>query len=382
MLPTLFFPFFFVMVVVAMTSARRWAWMMGFSAFFQAASPIAIAGGGRYVGIAPVYCLMFIGLWHVYGSYYNDSLEAPRTGQAAVNTPSLLLALFVLIGVTGAMFLPRLLQDMVQVLPPRGGLDSGFTVPLAPSSGNSIQSFYLVCVLVLFWMVRQVTLKKIVPPACFLSGMVAGILLAVALGYYQFAAYYLGLPWPAEIINSNPGVTQLQDQTTFGVKRISSLFLEPSIMSQHLLGGVGLLVFGLQRKVLGLLLLGVVLLSTSSTAYFGLLVFFSAWFLISRYQHASKKLTLVSLVLGLFILAVCLDFLLLSGQITHRLVLEKFDSGSGQVRLNADVLAFKTFIQSFGLGSGVGSARASSLGACLAATVGLPGLLVFAGFLW
>jgi hypothetical protein len=154
------------------------------------------------------------------------------------------------------------------------------------------------------------------------------------------------------------------------------------MMSQHLLGGVGLLVFGLQRRILGVLLLGVVLLSTSSTAYFGLLMLFCIWLLISSYQSAGKKPTLVALVLALFILAVCIDFLVLSGQITQRLVLEKFDSGSGQVRLNADGLAVQSFIESFGLGAGVGSARASSLTASLAATVGLPGLLLFVAFLW
>ena len=380
---TLFFPIFLLMTVVALTSVNRWAWMMGFSAFFQAASPIAIVGGGRYVGIAPVYCLMFIGLWHLYGAYYNDSTRPGQIRSQTQQTMSpQLLALFVLIGVVGAVVLPKMLQGMVLVLPPRGGLDSGFTIPLAPSSGNYIQSFYLLCVLVLFWMVRQLTLRKIVSQDCFISGMVAGIMLAVVMGYYQFAAYYLGLPWPAEIINSNAGVAQLQDQTTFGVKRISSLFLEPSTMSQHLLGGLGLIVFGLQRKVLGLFLLGVVLLSTSSTAYFGLLILSSIWLLISRYQSAGKKPTLVVLVLALFILAVCIDFIVLSGQITNRLVLGKFDSGSGQVRLNADALALQSFFQSFGLGSGLGSARASSLPATLAATVGLPGLLLFAAFIW
>lgn len=380
---TLFLPIFLAMAIYAMTGVRRWAWMIGFSAFFQAASPIVIAGGGRYVGIAPVYCLMFIGLWHVYGSYYNGSLAGRNAPARSAGTAApLLLGLFVLIGVTGAIFLPRLLQGMVQVLPPRGGLDSGFTVPLGPSTTNYIQSFYLVCILGLFLMVRHVTVIKAVTPDCFLNGMAAGIVLVMVMGYYQFAAYYFGLPWPAEVVNSNAGVSQLQDQTTFGVKRISSLFLEPSIMSQHLLGGIGLMVFGLQRKIAGILLLGVLLLSTSSTAYFGLIALFSIWLFTGRYQSARSKVSLVAIVLALLALAIGMDFLTLSGKITNHLVLEKMDSGSGQVRLNADSLALKSFAQSFGLGTGVGSARASSFPATMAATLGLPGLLIFAAFLW
>ncbi|MFM2449849.1 MAG: hypothetical protein RIS44_2299 [Pseudomonadota bacterium] len=383
MQPTLFFPIFLLMTVVALTSVQRWAWMMGFSAFFQAASPIAIVGGGRYVGIAPVYCLMFIGLWHVYGSYYNGYRVANAGIKDAPRSLSpLWLTLFVLIGVTGAIFLPRLLQGMVLVLPPRGGLDSGFTVPLVPTSGNYIQSFYLLCILGLFMMVRHLTLRKVVSAECFIRGIVAGLVLAVAVGYYQFIAFYLGLPWPGEIINSNAGLGQLPDQTAFGVKRISSLFMEPSTMSQHLLGGIGVLVFGLQRKLLGLFLLGVILLSTSSLAYFGLLGLSAVWLLTSRYTQNGGKLSLTLVLVAIVGAGVSIDFALMSGQITQSMLFEKMDSGSGQARLNADALAVTSFIQSFGLGSGVGSARASSLPASLAATVGLPGLLLFAAFLW
>ncbi len=381
---TLFLPIFLAMAIYAMTGVRRWAWMIGFSAFFQAASPIVIAGGGRYVGIAPVYCLMFIGLWHVYGSYYNRGLagrDAPARPPGSTAAP-LLLGLFVLIGVTGAVFLPRLLQGMVQVLPPRAGMESGFTVPLGPSTTNYIQSFYLACILGLFLMVRHVTIKKSVPPQCFLDGIVAGTLLAVFLGYYQLAAYRFGLPWPAEVVNSNAGIAQLQDQTTFGMKRISSLFMEPSTMSQHMLAGIGVLVFGFQRKLLGLLALGVLLLSTSSMAYFGLLALSAIWLLASRYQRPGGKWSLVALVAAILALAVAVDAFFMSGQVTKGLLLEKLESGSGRARMNADALAAASFVQSFGLGSGVGSARASSLPASLAATVGLPGLLVFAAFLW
>ena len=124
------------------------------------------------------------------------------------------------------------------------------------------------------------------------------------------------------------------------------------------------------------------LLSTSSTAYFGLLALLVIWLIFGHYKKGgARKLSLVALVGVILTMAISIDFLFLSGQITNGLVLEKLDSGSGQVRLNADALALTSFLQSFGLGSGVGSARASSLPASLAATVGAPGVLLFTAFL-
>ena len=61
-------------------------------------------------------------------------------------------------------------------------------------------------------------------------------------------------------------------------------------------------------------------------------------------------------------------------------MLNKADSSSGVGRSTADALALQTFIESAGLGVGVGSTRASSFLATLLATTGLPGVLAFGAF--
>ncbi len=376
---TPFFPFFILMVINAMRGPNQWAGTMAFAAFFQSATPILLGIGGRFSGIAPAFCLLFIGLWHVYGSYY--SAKPYKPGPRHFPYATFFLTAFAVVGISGALFLPRLLGNMVNVLPPRSGLDSGITAPLQASGGNYIQSFYLVCILSLFWMLKHLLQRGVIRREALFKGLIVGAAFSVCLGFYQIIGYPLGLPWPDAVINSNIGVSQLQNQTALGIKRMSATFVEPSIMATHYLGMVALLYLGLNRKLLGGALLFALLLSTSSTAYFGLAALVVVWVLVGKSKGSGKQ---VFLTLGLLclavVLALSLDFMFANGNITDRLVLNKLEGHSGNARLNADWLALKSFYESFGLGAGVGSARASSLPASLAATVGGPGLVLFFSF--
>ncbi len=362
-----------------MRGPKQWAWSLGFAAFFQGATPILIAGGGRFSGIAPTFCLMFIGFWHLYGSYLYSSLDKKK--QTISNTSTYLLFCFVLIGIAGAIILPRILQNGVDVLSPRDGLDSGLTSRLKPNGGNYIQSFYLVCIFSLFFILRRLLQDGKILKETLISGLVAGTALAVALGFYQVGGFYLNLPWPDSIINSNIGVTQLDNQTALGVKRMSSTFIEPSIMAMHFLGMFGLLFLGQQNKVLGVAVLMALLVSTSSTAYFGLIALIGIWLITSVAAERKETFSALVVLVVCTLLALSADYVFLDGRLTQKLILEKFSGHSGEARLNADHLAFSALIDSFGLGTGVGSARASSLPASLAATVGIPGLIFFVAFL-
>jgi hypothetical protein len=82
-------------------------------------------------------------------------------------------------------------------------------------------------------------------------------------------------------------------------------------------------------------------------------------------------------VCGLFVIA---DQVMLDGKVLEDLVLNKAQSSSGAGRSTADFLALQTFLESGGLGVGVGTTRASSFAATLLATMGLPGLIAFLAF--
>jgi hypothetical protein len=380
MIFTGFFPIFLLMFIYASCGANRWAQTMGVACFFQAASPFLIVGGGRLSGVAPAFAVMFLGLWHVFGAFYSRALHTGEKRDRSAAT-MMLLAL-VVIGVVGAFLLPRALHGMVHVLPPREGLDSGFTVPLRPAGTNIIQAFYLCCVFVLFASTRFLIAEGIVKREAVIQGITVGAAVSVLCGFYQVVAYRYGLPWPAGVINSNFGSGQLQEQTAMGMKRMSATFAEPSQMSMHFLGAFGFLALGLQKRTLGFLLLAALLVSTSSTAYFGLIGLLAIWTLMDLPRRAGKAWPLLVLVVIGVAVAFLLDHVLAHGRFSEQLLFRKFEAGSGSLRLNADLLALRSFTESFGLGAGLGSARASSLPASLLATMGFPGFIVFAIFVW
>jgi len=164
------------------------------------------------------------------------------------------------------------------------------------------------------------------------------------------------------------------------IKRITATFWEPSLLGYSFVGCLGMFLLGGRHLGLGLLALCVLLLSTSSLGYFGLVALVIVWLLGDRGASAATRWRVA---FGL--VAVCAVFLLadrlwLDGKVFEDLVLNKAESSSGVGRSTADLLAMQTFLESGGLGVGVGTTRASSLAATLLATMGLPGLVAFLAF--
>ncbi|MCB1907318.1 MAG: hypothetical protein KDH15_08105 [Rhodocyclaceae bacterium] len=377
MLFTDFLPAFLVMALFAFKGPRAWLAVTAIAAFFQAATPIVLGVGGRAAGLAPAYALLPIGVWHGLGLLFRMG-RAPRGARPFAMTGRFgLLALFTAIGVFGAVAYPRLFQGLVSVLPPREGLDSGIVVPLRPSGSNYIQSFYLVCNFTIAALVYLFHQQGAITIESFRRFLWIGGTVSVAFGCYQLLAHATGLPWPASFVNSNIGVAQLPEQTVLGVRRMSATFLEPSMMSLHFLVLVGAFVFGSGRLLQGMPFVFALLVSTSSLAYFGLVALVIVWSLLDSWRTGARVVRPLLVTFACCVLAVTVDQVLFDGEMVERLVFNKFVSGSGLSRITADQLAVDTFVQTWGLGAGVGSARASSFLATLLATVGLPGTAAF-----
>lgn len=375
---TAFLPFFLLLVLYAFRGPAQWAIATGIAAFFQAATPILVFAGGRASGLAPAYCLLFVGLWHVYGMARARSGRYARQFDFPAATWWLLG--FTVIGVVGAIVWPRFFEGWVRALPSREGLGSGFVEPVRPVGTNYIQAFYLLCNFLLFAVSAYLVQIGAVTRETMIKGVVSGAVISVTIGVYQLVAYHFGLPWPSGVINSNIGVAQLLDQTALGFKRMSSTFLEPSQMALHLLGVFGIVGLGLRRKWLGGMVLAALMISTSSTAYFGLAILLIIWTALDLPARGLKVLPIALAILVVVPGTLVVDHLLTGGRLAEGLIFRKFEGGSGESRLYADWLAMRTFFDSYGLGVGVGSARASSIFATLAATTGIPGLLAFGAF--
>ena len=183
-----------------------------------------------------------------------------------------------------------------------------------------------------------------------LKGVAYGLAFACLLGLYQLIAFHAGLPWPTEIINSNTGVGQFPDQMAGGIKRITSTFWEPSLLGYNFVGCLGLFLLGGRAPALGVLALCVLMLSTSSLGYFGLVALVGVWLVLDKRVSGSAKVRIGAAVAFTCLAFIGIDYLLLDSQALNDLVLNKADSTSGVGRSTADALALQTFIESGGTG--------------------------------
>jgi hypothetical protein len=379
MVMTAFLPFFVVLAWVSMRSPRHWLAATGFACFLQGASPFLVTAGGRLAGIAPAYLLAMIGAWHYVRERMSvQALRAPAPqGWFA---PTIWLWTFTIVGVVGAVFLPRVFHGVAHAMLSRGSINTAAVTPVSPGGTNIIQAFYLVMNLVLFYIAATLVAARKDGLEWAMKGVGAGLLFACVLGLYQVVAFYTGLPWPADIINSNAGVGQFPDQMAGSLKRITSTFWEPSLLGYSFVGCLGIFLLGGRHIALGLLALCVLLLSTSSLGYFGLAALVLVWIFSDRAASARMKWRVALSLAAVCVLFVVADQVFLDGVVLEDLVLNKAESSSGVGRSTADRLALVTFMESGGLGVGVGTTRASSFAATLLATTGLPGFIAFMAF--
>jgi hypothetical protein len=377
---TPFAPVFILLLLIACAGLRGWVIATGIAVYFQAAAPFMIDAGGRFSGLMPSYGLLCIGLLHAVLYQLRISRRSGRGPDPATSATGWLIV-FTVISVAGAVLLPRIFEGQADVLPPAYGMDTLFVERVHPSGRNSIQAFYLLCNLALFLLCRWVIRARLVSLQEAVRGLALGAACSALLGLYQVVGYQLGWPWPHELINSNSGVGQLYNQHAFGLQRMSSTFLEPSLLGFHFLSAFALLGLGLRRRWIGALLLICLLISTSSSGYAGLLLLLPLALWIYRAQLDQRAVLGILLLLLLLGGAYLLDLLWLDGQVTNTFLTGKLSSTSGIDRARTNAVAWHTLIDSWGLGVGVGSSRVSGLPMTLASTTGIPGLLCFIAFL-
>jgi O-antigen ligase len=225
----------------------------------------------------------------------------------------------------------------------------------------------------------------------------AAILFVAAWGVLQWLMLKLGLPYPSYIFN-NSSTESAQGFATFlapEVPRISSVAVEPSILAQVLLTVLPFVVFtGVLRfpviskqfnRSLLILIIGVLLLSTSFSAYLGSGIVMIA-IVIAFYRSKTLRLRhvlLIFLTLSIILLA-CLTVPSVTEFVNSQL-LTKSDSYSGVERVRTVILAFGYFTESPWLGLGWGSVTSHDLVINILSNVGLVGLcsfLTFVVILW
>lgn len=311
-------------------------------------------------------------------------------------SPRRVLFLYVLLllwVVPSAIFLPRLFQGAVEVNSlDRAVIDSG-PVPLKPSSGNITQSVYAIGSFVLALCVSALARRPggyaaLLRALLVLTGLNLGFAVLDLLTAATHTAFLL------DAIHTGAYAFLTEDESN-GLKRISGSFSEASAFASFSLDllavNLALFVLRIRPRLTGfysLALVAFLLLSTSSTAYAGLAVFavgfagYAGWTLLVRGDARALKILVLLGLAGAFFVCVTLlvapGFAAAAWDVIDTTVIHKGQSESALERGALNVQAGTIFVQTYGLGAGIGATRTSNYIYLLASNLGVVGLALFA----
>jgi hypothetical protein len=348
------------------------------STVFQASS---IVSSGS-IGIQPYYCvalLFVIRFLPTKGRRWERLLGGYSFMRLWIS--------FAVVSAISAIVLPFVFHG-IPVYDPRLSIEENFVqgpAPLHFQFENIVQPAFLALnVLVVIASTRQcLSIGKAHKMFIWSSYL---IILIVML---QGSFFWLGLPFPSNLLNNNPGYSLVQMQV--GNLRPSGSFTEPStagavlaalvaaFLWKYFAGGAGILKAGIAAFTCLLVastssLLAVIIVFVLLVLAFPVLRL--PWFIrVGRLKRLSVFFV-STIVAALLMIIPGIRAILLSQ------TLEKGESYSALVRLGADAYAFNLALETYGLGVGLGSNRPSSLVAALLSQVGVVGFVLFVCAAW
>jgi hypothetical protein len=230
------------------------------------------------------------------------------------------------------------------------------------------------------------TLKLYVGSCIFVAGW----------GLFQFWCILTGHVYPAFIFNTSAtpsalGYAQTLGPSALSLSRVSSAALEPSVLAEELLIALVVLLVcrGLRKPLLSRkldyaamgLITAALLVTTSSTAYAGLVI--APMVAAAALSLAGKSAKPYLLLAGGVAAAAALAVILFPPlrQLTTALITGKFQTESGIWRMHSLEFAARDFIRYPILGAGWHTVDCWDLVLLLLANTGLVGLLAFCSFL-
>jgi hypothetical protein len=307
------------------------------------------------------------------------------------------LACLVGYGLVSAFAFPRLFAGLTEIIPLGESAydDTGGLVPLGPVSSNFTQSVYMVANLVCFVVVAALAST----PRGFravAAGVVAYALGNAAFALIDMAAHAAGAQSLLGFMR-NARYTLHSEAELVGMKRIVGSFTEASAFARSTLGMIGftgvLFVCGVRPAFMGplfALLLSLLVLSTSSTGLAGAPLILGLLYLVSLLRAlrpgGSAAATLIAMSAPLLALTAALALALsphASAAILDYLdfiLFNKASTDSAIERGSWNAAAWRNVIDSWGLGVGLGTIRASSFALAVLANVGVLGALFYLAF--
>ena len=370
-----------------LTSAHRLYCIFVFWTLFSATSVINV--GGPDNGSA-------VQVWMFFGTLWLLRLGLERASLLDFSIddrvkPMAFWILGFLAVATVSLIMPVLINGRLEIASPILGNDQ--ETPLFLSSHNVTQLLYLVFGGVISICVAHVNLVEKNREETERIFLYAGIFIA-CWGIFQFFCHVTGIPYPSFLLNNSASgsATGYMQKLDTGISRISSAAVEPSILAQGLVTLLPLtlpawqkrgFVFSRRRdRLITLLFVVVLLLSTSSTAYVGLVILAATYILYAVRAGSfskTKAIFVFSLIGVMAIAVVALAFISIPviSQLINTLLLSKAYGGSGVERAMTMALAFGYFQKYPILGIGWGSATSHDVVVFLLSNVGIAGEIVF-----
>lgn len=356
------------------------------ASIFQAASILNFSISGFVIGIVPYYFVaVLIAIKMIVVILSGRMRMAPMRW---VRWHHFLLSFFVLYAVFTALVYPHLFHG-IGVYIPRGGIGLIHlsVQPLSWSFSNLAQAGYLILnFLVLLYAAHTMRSERSVQDLVSALYIAGGIVTFFAI--YERISFLAGLPYPYEILNSNPARSQGYDTMTAGVLRISSTFTEASHAARFLVSFLTFMLlihikgYGSPRHALGIVAVAAALLATTSTtgyaglAMVALLLYFA--YIVAPFLRARVNPHMMALS-ALGVLGAALALILTPGVsgVLEQVILTKLLSGSYMMRIGSDIYALELTTLTHGLGVGLGSNRPSSFLTYLLSNIGIFGLAFF-----
>ncbi len=326
----------------------------------------------------------------------------PRTFSASLSClsypgPGFWFTLFILYSVLTALFLPRIFAGatIVYSLARSNEVHRIVSTPLSPTTSNLTQSVYMLGSFCCFAIIAG--FARLGGMAIVARALVATSVVCLAFALADVATYATNTADLLSIIR-NANYRMLNDGNIEGFKRIVGSFPEAGAFGYTALAlFTFVLLLGLEDfpgRFLGVIASALALalvLCTSTTAYvasamMGLVVLAFCVVRIVRSTATSRHLTYVAVCLFALPLLIMAVMLIPAASesisnLIHATVTTKLDSQSGEERMRWNAQALNSFIDTSGMGAGVGSIRASSFIVALLANVGILGTVIFFAFM-
>ncbi len=371
-----------VLAALAATMPLRWAAGIVVACLPLSGTAVFMLGGDPLV-LPLVVTLGFLGRHGV------SLLSKPLREQflALTKNEMFLLAFAGYCTISGLLF-PRLFAGETAVIP-----QSGQAIVLGPGQTSIVQIAYLLLGVWLYLALRQTMLRK------GLEFIIGAILVQIGLfagyGVVQALLGMAHVPVSTAWIVNNQGYALLTQERIGGFARVTSVFVEASAYATWATGAAALCYALYINRVLPVLSLGMLalvgvtlLLSTSSTAYVGLLVvgLFAVLYAFLDGDRKRHERGLMVVLVGVFLAVLALIFVysaqdgLLAGLRTmiEDMTVRKGSSNSGLERARWAQSAVQNALDTGLLGVGYGAARSSGLIYQLFGAIGAPGLVLFA----